>query len=252
MRSGKFIVLILLFISAFAKADQLTATFDSANAAYAKGRYEDAIKLYNSIREAGQESATLYFNLGNAYYKTNSIGLAILNYERAKKLSPDDEDLNANLKMAYQKTEDRIEAAPQLFLAEWKNGIAGIMTEKEWSVCVILLICIGLALIAVYITSGNKVLKQVGFYTGSIVLIISIFAFFIAKSAYTSAVSSSSAIITSGSVTVTGSPSEKGTKLFILHEGVKVDITNEQDDWVEVKIANGNVGWIKSANLQKI
>jgi hypothetical protein len=126
------------------------------------------------------------------------------------------------------------------------------MTEKQWSVCVILLICLGLALFIVYIISGNKILKQLGFYTGSIVLIISVFAFFLAKNKYNSTINSAAAIITSPAVTVTGSPSEKGTKLFILHEGVKVDVTGEQEGWTEVKIANGNVGWVKSSELHKI
>src|SRR6218665_106484 len=240
MKPGRYIVLILLFISAIVKAGENTVTFDSANAAYAKGKYEQAIQLYNSILESGQESADLYFNLGNAYFKSNGNGKAILSYERAKKLAPDDEDIAVNLKMAYQRTEDKIEAAPQLFLSEWKNGLSDIMSEKEWSIFVIALICIGLAFIAVYIVSGNRILRQVGFYLGSVLIIISVFSYFLARNKYNSTINSASAIILSPSVTVNGSPSEKGTKLFILHEGVKVDVTGEENGWTEIRIANGN------------
>ncbi|MGM3047353.1 tetratricopeptide repeat protein, partial [Bacillus cereus group sp. BC303] len=77
----------------------------------------------------GQEAGDVYFNLGNAYYKSNNIALAILNYERAVKLNPDNEDYQFNLKLANQRIEDKIDEAPQLFLTEWKNGIAGLMTE---------------------------------------------------------------------------------------------------------------------------
>ncbi len=65
-------------------------------------------------------------------------------------------------------------------------------------------------------------------------------------------VNGNTAIITAQSITVTGSPNEKGTKLFILHEGTKVNVTQEDLDWVEIKIANGNTGWIKHSQLEKI
>jgi SH3-like domain-containing protein len=73
-----------------------------------------------------------------------------------------------------------------------------------------------------------------------------------ARSKYNSIINNSSAIITAASVTVTGSPSEKGTELFLLHEGSKVKIMDQENEWTEVKIANGNVGWIKNSKLEKI
>ena len=252
MKLNKIIILILIFVSAGVSAENYNVVFDSANAAYAKGKYENAIKLYEQILAADQESSALYFNLGNAYFKSNNLGSAILNYERAKKLDPNNEDLEENLKIANQRTEDKIEAAPQLFLSQWQSGITDIMSEKEWSTLLILLFIASLLLFSVYIASQGKVLKQLGFFGGFFVAALSVFSFFMAKSKYSNTVNSSSAIITSAAVTVTGSPTEKGTKLFILHEGTKVNITDQNEDWIEIKIANGNVGWIKSADLKEI
>lgn len=226
--------------------------FDSANAAYAKGNYEKAIEQYESLVDINLVSAELYFNLGNAYYKTNNIGLAILNYERAKKLNPEDEDLTTNLKLANQKTEDKIDAAPQLFLSEWKNGIVDIYDERTWSIICILLFTISLFLIGLYIVSQSSTLKKLGFFTGVVLLIATVFTYFIAQHKYELTKYSSDAIVISSTATITGSPNEKGTKLFILHEGTKVVIMEEQTDWTEIKIANGNVGWIKSNLIAKI
>lgn len=233
-------------------ANQSNIAFDSANAAYAKGNYEKAIELYESIVNTDLVSSELYFNLGNAHYKLNNIGLAILNYERAKKLNPDDEDLNMNLKFANQKAEDKIDAAPQLFLSEWKNGIIDIFDEKSWSILCILFFVGCLFLFGLYILSHSNGLKKFGFFGACILLIISIFTFFIAQNKYELTTNSSDAIVISGTATITGSPNEKGTKLFILHEGTKVIITEEQSEWTEIKIANGNVGWIKSNLIEKI
>lgn len=253
MKLNRLFILVLLFsFSLSLIAHENKVILDSANAAYSKGDYFKAVKLYDSVLNNGQVAPEIYFNLGNAYYKTNNIGYAILNYERAKKLAPYDEDITVNLKLANQKTEDKIETAPQLFLTTWKNGIVDMMSEKGWSQMCIVLIIVSLILFAVYIFSSNRGLKQVGFFGGSALLFVSIFLFFIARHKYELTKNSESAIITTATVTVTGSPNEKGTKLFILHEGTKVSITEDDGGWTEIKIANGNVGWVPSKSLSAI
>jgi len=249
-KSIGFILFVLLFSTA--NAIDCNAKIDSANANYAKGNYDQAIRQYATVLDQNLESSELYFNLGNAYYKTNQIGLAILNYERAKKLAPNDEDIISNLRLANQKTEDKIEAAPQLFLSEWEKGIIDMTTEKSWSYFCILSFSVSLILIALYILSTNQKLKKLGFFGGIAIGITSVIVFFIAKQKYEHTINIEEAIITSASVTVTGSPSEKGTKLFILHEGTKVVITEEGEEWTEIKIANGNVGWLKSKTISTI
>lgn len=252
MKLDRIIFLLLFLVSRSILATDYKTTFDTANSYYSKEDYKAAIKEYETILASDQESAELYYNLGNAYFKTNNLGYSILNYERAKKLKPDDEDIITNLKLAEQKTEDKIEAAPQLFLSQWENGLSDLMTEKEWSELLIVSIILGLALIVIYILSANKILKQLGFFGGITLMIFSVFTFFMAKNKFNSAVNNSSAIIVASSVEVTGSPSEKGTILFLLHEGSKVKIMDQENDWTEVKIANGNVGWIKNSKLEKI
>ncbi len=247
-----FLILLFTILYSFVNANTNNLLLDSANSAYSKADYSKAAKLYENILSNGQEAPEVYFNLGNAYYKTNNIAFAILNYERALKLEPDNEDFNFNLKLANQKTEDKIDAAPQLFLNQWKNGLVELMTEKGWSQMCILLICISLILFAMYITMRKRGLKQLGFFGGTTLVILSIITFFIAQHKYNITKNNSEAIITSPSITVTGSPNEKGTKLFILHAGTKVNVTQEDVSWAEIKIANGNTGWIKISELQKI
>ncbi len=229
-----------------------TILLDSANAAYSKSDFNKAAKLYENILSSGQVASEIYFNLGNAYYKKNNIALAILNYERALKINPDNGDFNFNLKLANQKIEDKIDAVPELFLTQWKNGLVDLMTEKAWSELCIALIVISLILFVIYITVPKRSLKQFGFFGGTTLIILSIITFFIAQHKYDLTKNSSEAIITSPAITVTSSPNEKGTKLFILHEGTKVNVTQEDVNWAEIKIANGNKGWIKKSELQKI
>ena len=83
-------------------------------------------------------------------------------------------------------------------------------------------------------------------------MVTTIAIYFIAKHKYELTQTSTTAVITSAAVTVYGSPNEKGTKLFILHEGTKVNINEEDGGWTEIKIANGNVGWLPVKSLSAI
>ena len=60
------------------------------------------------------------------------------------------------------------------------------------------------------------------------------------------------AVIFSSTVTVKSSPDESGTDLFVIHEGLKVDIKEELSGWCNIKIADGSSGWVKQSTLEKI
>ncbi len=247
-------LLTLLFIvaglSSLAGDNELL--FDSANAAYAKNDLPTAITRYEQILSNEMESPQVYFNLGNAYLKSGSVTKAIINYERAKKLAPEDEDISTNLRLANLRITDKIEALPELFLTEWKNSFLHSLSERQWSWLCVLLLVTGLALFLLYTASRRLALRQLGFWGGIVILLLSLSTFFIARHQYRLSAQRSEAIITGKEVTVMGSPDEKGTRLFILHEGTKVNVTDENGDWNEVKLSNGNVGWMKKNELELI
>lgn len=247
-----FISIFCICLSSFMSANEINILLDSANSAYSKGEFDKAIKGYETILASNQVAPEVYFNLGNAYYKSNNLAYAILNYERAVKLNPDNEDFNFNLKLANQRVEDQVDEAPVLFLTQWKNALMSLMTEKGWSQLCIVLVIISLLLFALFIATQNRNYKQIGFFGGIITIVLSITTFIIASNKYQLTIHGNEAIITAPSITVTSSPNEKGTKLFIIHEGIKVNITQEEADWVEIKIANGNIGWVKNSQLARI
>lgn len=249
----KKIALFVFICSGFiVKASEGEALIDSANNSYSKTDYAKAIKLYEIILSGGNVAPELYFNLGNAYYKSNNIARAIVNYERALKMEPHNEDFKFNLKLANQRIEDKIDAAPQLFLTQWKNGLFDLISEKGWAVLCIAMFIISLLLIGLYVTAFQKGWRQFGFFGGITGVVLSVILFFVAQGKYHQLINSNEAIISAPAITVTGAPDEKGTKLFIIHEGVKVNITQDNVDWVEIKLANGNTGWIRKTQLELI
>ena len=73
--------------------------FENGNALYQKGKYQEAIKAYETELFAKNQSAELYFNIGNCYYKLNKVAPSIYNYEKALLLNPDDVEIQNNLKL---------------------------------------------------------------------------------------------------------------------------------------------------------
>ena len=56
----------------------------------------------------------------------------------------------------------------------------------------------------------------------------------------------------SGSVSVKSSPDESGTEVFVIHEGTKVSIISTLAEWSEVRLADGNIGWLQTSTIEKI
>lgn len=219
---------------------------------YKKGQYEQAITVYENILPKDKESAQVYYNLGNAYYKSGQTARAILNYERALLVKPNYEDARFNLEMAKAKTPDKINNVGDLFFVEWIKSIANFMSSNVWAVLSITLFIISLVLFFVYAFMHQVGVRKFGFYGAIIGLLLSAFTFSMSYAQKNKAVNKEYAIVMAPSVTVTSTPDEQGTKLFVIHEGIKVKIKSSLDMWVEIQLSDGNVGWIKADDVEKI
>lgn len=244
--------MLLVSLQGWGNASAPAALLDSANHTYTKGNFEKASQLYEGIISHGYESPEAYFNLGNAYYKLDKIGMSVLNYERAKKLSPQDADINFNLKLANQKTLDKIEPAPKLFLEDWWDNLKSMHSEKTWGIRSIACFVLFFFFLGVFITAGRLFTKQLGFWLSLVFVIFSAISFFISKSRYNDLSSRNTAVILTSSAEIKNSPSDTGTKLFILHEGTKVSAPESRGDWVKIELTSEKVGWVKRASVEFI
>jgi len=219
---------------------------------YNSGKYNEAVRTYENVLTRGFESPVLYFNLGNAYYKAGNSTYAILNFERAKKLSPNDEDISYNLDMARKKIVDNIVTLPQPgFLAWWKQLIS-IRSADQWGVHSMIAFFIFLALFGLFLFSGTARVKKLAFWISVAAIFYSAVTFSFGNEMRKRLLKPNSAVITERSVRVKGSPSETGTELFIIHEGLTVQLTDQLGDWIEIRLPDGNKGWVKEATMTKI
>ncbi|PIP55186.1 MAG: competence protein [Bacteroidetes bacterium CG23_combo_of_CG06-09_8_20_14_all_32_9] len=246
------IIILSVFISYVSFAVTTNAALDSANAAYKRGDFEKAAKVYETVLSAGLESASLYYNIGNAYFRLRNIPKSILYYERAKLKAPDDEDINFNLNLASGYIVDKINSIPEFFVYTWIKSITNIFSVNQWSYVSLLLFILSLILILAFLFSGKVILRKLFFWLGVLILILSIISTVIAIKSSSAIVNNKSAIVMQAVTTAKSSPDDNSTDLFIIHEGTKVTINEELDDWCEIKLSDGNVGWIKTKDIQKI
>jgi tetratricopeptide (TPR) repeat protein len=242
------ILAILITANLFAQADLL----QKGNEHYAKEEYQQAIDAYNQLLMTNLESPEVYYNLGNAYYKTKQYTLAILNFERAKLLSPDDEDIDFNLQVANQYVVDSIQELPGLFFVRWWNSLVNSQSTDTWAVVSIISFILTLVLALFYFFSRISDVRRISFWAASALIVITMFTWSFAAKQKSRMVDHSHAIVMQPTVTVKSSPSEKGTNLFVVHEGLKVEITDQLGDWLEIKLADGNKGWLLSESIERI
>lgn len=242
-------ILTLFFVTgAFAQADLL----QKANEHYTKDEFKEAIDVYNQIVMSNVESPELYFNLGNAYYKTGQYTLSILNYERAKLLAPDDEDIDFNLQVVNQKVVDSIQELPGLFIIRWWDSLVNSQSTDQWATFSIVSFLLFLVMAGFYFFARSGDIKRVTFWSGCFLIVFSVFTWSFAARQKSRMVNHTFAIVMQPSVTVKSSPSEKGTNLFVIHEGLKVKITDKIGDWVEIRLADGNKGWLLIESVERI
>lgn len=228
------------------------SSFIAANRAYGEENFDEAINLYQNILSQDLESAEVYFNLGNSFYKIRNYPKAILNYERALLLDPRNENIKYNINKARIYNVDKIDDIPEFIIQRGINGIIGSFKSNTWAVISVFCFAAGLLLLLIYFLSMNISLKRIGFYSGIILLFSAILAFGISSRTKSLQQRSNGAIVISPTITIKGSPSEGGTDLFIIHEGTKVYLLDQLNDWYEIKLGDGKQGWLQQTDIEVI
>ena len=259
MKINLSILVMLLCMSGFVHSQDSTLAltgdnyelFKKGNEAFVADDFEASITYYGQVLASGFESAEVYFNTGNAYFKAGDLPNAILYFERAKKLDPDNEDILANLEIANLKTVDKVESKPEIPLTSWWTGFLNQNLIDEWAVKSIYIAFIGLGFMLIFLFTSSW-LKRISFFTGLFVFLISFLFFFFGQIQKSRHLESKYGIVFAPSVTVKSSPEQDGTRLFVIHEGTKIEVMDEQDNWTEISLMNGNKGWIPTEAFKNI
>lgn len=245
------ILSVLLSFNSLLADEHYDELFIEANAAYKSGQYDSAKALYSEIAQNGMISKDLFYNLGNTHFKLGNVPASILFYERALRMDPGDEDVQYNLQIANSMIPDKIEAIEKVFFVSWWNALAQGFSIQFWCVLIIVLLFLGAGLLTFFFVARNPKTRQLGLLGGVAVFFTAAIVFFLAQ---TNAhhLDKPEAVVFAPSVKVKSEPSLNGSDQFVIHAGLKVEVTDTDGDWSRIKLADGNSGWLPSQSIEEI
>ena len=243
------IILLVTSWSVFCRAqDDL---FDDASRAYALQDYPSAIAAYERILFEGYESPELFFNLGNACDKAGYLGKSILYFEKALRLDPNNRNAHMALSYVKKKVGVQITEIPDFLPLRWYRSIVGLLSSDVWAIAQVVICVIGLALLFMVLFKS--------FLPGSarwIVLFLTTL-FFVATFCFAYQKrnwenGNTAAIVMDQSTSIFIGPDERSDRVADVSEGVKVYILGKIGSWYKVRLADRDVGWIKSDLIEII
>jgi tetratricopeptide (TPR) repeat protein len=226
--------------------------FNRGNELYRAANYQNAAKEYEQIIKQGYTSAELYYNLGNAYYRNEQLARAILSYERAAQLHPNDPDITHNLKLVYLKTIDRIEPVPDMFFIQWMRAVGSLISREIVRFLFLLswvLLFGSLAMMYFILRPDILRVARIIFFVSFVSVVL--WAAMLGIQSFQET-RQDKAIITAQIVTAKSSPDDKSVDAFVIHEGVKVKLTDVVGGWVKITLVDGKVGWIPADQCERI
>lgn len=245
-------MIFVVIVAVGAAAQTPDELFASANESYRAGKFSDAAGSYEAILKTGMGSAEVYFNLGNAYYRLGSVGKSIVAYERAALIEPGNDDILYNLQIARLRAVDRIDPVPEMFLYTWLRSVSSfIPVTSARNLFLIFWGLMFLALAAVFVVRGPAILRvgRAAFLAG--VMFAFVFGTLFAAQAMLLQ-EHDMAVILASTVTVKSSPDPGSVDAFVIHEGLKVKVSDSIGDWVKITLADGKVGWVPQRDVERI
>lgn len=248
----QLLYIVLVLSSFFVNAQSANELFKKGNKLYTEQDYDAAIEAYEAVVESGMESSDLYFNLGNCYYKLNKIAPSIYNYEKALKIDPNNEDAQNNLSYAKRMSIDVIEELPKTFLQRFSENVIMKLTYDQWAVIGVVAASLVALFFLLYFFSTTTRKKFVFFNLSLLMALVLIVTTIFAFSNFDTVKKNRQAIIFAAKSEVKNAPMVSSELVFELHEGTKVVILDNLDNWVKIKLADGKIGWISQTDLKEI
>ena len=251
-----FSIFLLLFITVLLAADaraqvsEAAHHFDQGNQHYEQGAYQNALTAYEQALTSGYTGGALYYNMGNAYYRLDELGQAIRHYEKARRFIPDDPQLLHNLEIARSRINAPFSTLPTpIWITWWKRYVVGT-GAMPFFVVGLLFYGIAAVLLGHRIWTGTRNPWHRRALSASLILGVLLLA--AAFGASLDRTLDRQAVVIVDQVTLRNAPQHDALSEVDLHEGVLLDVLDQEDGWIEVRLPNGVTGWIEADTAAEV
>ncbi len=226
--------------------------FERGEELYREGEYDQAVEQYEALRSQGVVDGALCYNLGNAYFKSGRLGLAILNYERALDQMPGDQDTRANLEFANELIVDVVQRPPMPAYVAWVVDLYHSLDPSFLAVLLSLSFLIGGAAVSILLLDIRPQLRTPAIYTLATVGAVGLLSVTVLIAKVQSSGEREEGIVMAQVLDVRSGPGDTNPQLAEIHEGLKLTVLGEREDWLQVRLPNGLTGWVKEADVESI
>lgn len=228
------------------QSESLAKRFEAANRAYAKGRHVEAVRRYRHILDDGHGGLGLYHNLGNAYTRLDSTGAAVWAYENALQFAPADRRVRHNLEFVRLREGLPVGGLPS-------RGIVGLVSG--WPIRV--LFGLGVLLMAAAGAGGTFRAQDDQHFRWRdplawVPLCCGVLLVVVALGASVLQTLDRRAVVTREDVSVRARPDAAARSDTTLRDGAMVEMRSENETWVEVRLGDGTVGWMRRNALREL
>ena len=227
--------------------------YQEGNRLYQEGDFQGALESYQRVIEAGLESGEIYYNVGNSHFKLGDLARAILNYERAGRLLPGDEDVRANLDLARSLTVDEIEPLTRFWILNAWGWWVDLLPRSLLLMVVALAYVAGMGGVIVLVMRRGSSLARWGgrVVLGAAAVLLVLGLNLAVRELHLGR--TEEAVVMAPQVDVRSAPVDDETlTIFTVHEGTKVKVDRRAEEWVEVVLEDGKVGWVRVGVLETI
>jgi len=244
-------LILLLFISLTGVMLAQSAG-QQAYQAQDRGQYQQAIATYDSLLQAGWQSADLHFNLAHAHYQQGDFGQAMLHSEKAFRLAPYDKQIKANLAYLRNEQVDDLPPLPTFFLKAWTQSLAARLGTNTWAILAILFgILSASAFVARFQNWLPKYRSWLPIATVA-ALAISLLCMVFGFTHQAALAESNQAIVLSPEATLHVAPDETADEVFTIHAGLRAKVLDEFEGWTKLQLVDGREGWLSSTAVETI
>ena len=246
------IVCFTFLINVVAWSQNSQAIIDKALQAYDTKEYATSIDLWNQVLKEYPNQADAHFNIANAYYQNRQAGWSIYHYEKALKINPDLKDARVNLEYAQKLRIDNFKGIFAISQDEMFYNIFDFLSANGWAVVSIIISILVLTAFMIYYFTQETKWKKTGFslifvFLGLMILSVAITFHqtnFLNKSRF--------GIVVQKEVLMKEQPRSTSKTVLKIHEGSKAVIDDRSEQWVQIRLVNDTIGWVKKEEIKEL